>query len=295
MNKKQAYLITAYKDFDAVYELASFLSKEDRVFIHVDKKSREIGGAEMKKLNALKNCKAVSLYSVFWGGYGHIRAFLQLMRMVAEDEEVSYLHFLTGEDFPLMSPKRLHERFTEDGHIYLSYIEDKDFNEAVKKRYYYYNFFQDKNVKNPFLWQLQNLTVNLQKLVGIRRKNLGEFQKIYKGLVYISMPVQAARDILSYVKAHPEYEKAMYRCQIPEEFFFHTLLLNDGFCRGKWKPFIINKELRYMDWERGDGGSPVYLEERDYDALASGGFCFARKFHGKESEGLRKKIIENLW
>lgn len=39
MNKKQAYLITAYKDFDAVYELASFLSKEDRVFIHVDKRA----------------------------------------------------------------------------------------------------------------------------------------------------------------------------------------------------------------------------------------------------------------
>lgn len=295
MQKKQAYLITAYKDFAAVYELASFLSKEDKVFIHVDKKSREIGGEEMRKLNALKNCKAVSLYSVSWGGYDHISAFLELMRMAAEDGEISYLHFLTGEDFPLMSPKRLHEKFAEDEHIYLSYIEDKDFNDAVKKRYYYYNLFQNKNVKNPFLWQLQNLTVNMQKLLGIRRKKLGEFRRIYKGLVYISMPVQAAVDILTYVKEHPEYEKAMYRCQIPEEFFFHTLLLNESFCRGKWKPLIINKELRYMNWERGDGGSPVYLEEGDYEALASGDRCFARKFHGKETEGLKKKIIENLW
>ena len=109
------------------------------------------------------------------------------------------------------------------------------------------------------------------------------------------MPVQAAGDILAYVKEHPEYEKAMYRCQIPEEFFFHTLLLNESFNRGKWKPLIINKELRYMDWERGDGGSPVYLEEGDYEALASGDYCFARKFHGKGTEELKKKIIENLW
>lgn len=295
MEKKQAYLITAYKDFDAVYELASFLSKEDKVFIHVDKKSREIGSPELGKLNALENCRAVSLYSISWGGYGHISAFLELMRLAAEDEEVSYLHFLTGEDFPLKSPQRLHERFAGDEHIYLSYIEDKDFNDAVKKRYYYYNLFQNKNVKNPFLWQLQNFTVSLQRLARIKRKRLGEFQKIYKGLVYISMPAAAAKDILSYVEAHPEYEKAMYRCQIPEEFFFHTLLLNESFCGGKWKPLIIDKELRYMDWERGDGGSPVYLEDEDYESLAAGDFCFARKFHSKGTEGLKKKIIENLW
>lgn len=295
MQKKQGYLITAYKDFAAVYELASFLSREDEVFIHVDKKSREIGREEIDRLNAIPGCHAVSTYSIAWGGYTHIQAFLQLMEIAVSQEDISYIHFLTGEDFPVLSPHRLHEKFAEEEHIYLSFIEEKDFNEAVKKRYYYYNLFQNKNVKNPFLWQLQNLTVKLQKLMGIRRKSLGEFRKVYKGLVYISMPRAAAEDILSYVKSHPEYEKAMYRCQIPEEFFFHTLLLNEDFYDGKWKKRIIDRELRYMNWERGDGGSPVYLEEEDYKEIAAGNFCFARKFHGKESEALKKKIIENLW
>lgn len=295
MQKKQGYLITAYKDFAAVYELASFLSREDEVFIHVDKKSREIGREEIDRLNAIPGCHAVSTYSIVWGGYTHIQAFLQLMEMAVSQEDISYIHFLTGEDFPVLSPRRLHEKFAEEGHIYLSFIEEKDFNEAVKKRYYYYNLFQNKNVKNPVLWQMQNVTVKLQKLMGIRRKSLGEFRKVYKGLVYISMPRAAAEDILGYVKSHPEYEKAMYRCQIPEEFFFHTLLLNEDFYDGKWKKRIIDRELRYMNWERGDGGSPVYLEEEDYKEIAAGNFCFARKFHGKESEALKKKIIENLW
>lgn len=295
MKKKQAYLITAYKDFAAVYELASFLSKEDAVLIHVDKKSREIGKEEIEKLNALPGCRAVSIYSIAWGGYTHIQAFLKLMDMAVSREDISYLHFLTGEDFPLRSPERLHERFADEEHIFLSFIEEKDFNEAVKKRYYYYNLFQNKNVKNPVLWQLQNLTVKLQKILGIRRKAFGEFKKIYKGLVYISMPKDAARDILDYVKAHPEYEKAMFYCQIPEEFFFHTLLLNESFCGGKWKKFITDRELRYMDWERGNGGSPVYLEEEDYESIAAGEFYFARKFHGKESRKLKDEIIENLW
>jgi hypothetical protein len=36
-------------------------------------------------------------------------------------------------------------------------------------------------------------------------------------------------------------------------------------------------------------------KEEDYDELAKGDYCFARKFHGKESAKLKEKIIENLW
>ena len=295
MNKKQAYLITAYKDFAAVYELASFLCEYDKVYIHIDKKSTDIGTDEMNMLNELPGCEAFSAYSIAWGGYTHVQAIMSLMERAIADEEVTYMHFLTGEDFPLRSPEMLQEIFTKEEHIYLSFIPEKDFNDAVKKRYYYYNLFQNKNVKNPFLWQLQNFTVNAQKLLGIRRKSLGEFTTIYKGLVYMSLPKAAAVDILQYVKAHPEYEKDLYRCQIPEEFFFHTLILNERFAGGKWKDRVIDKELRYMNWERGDGGSPVYLEEDDYDELAKGDYCFARKVHGKESAKLKEKIIENLW
>lgn len=295
MDKKQAYLITAYKDFAAVYELASFLCEYDKVYIHVDQKSKEIGPDEIGRLNALPNCEAYSEYSIAWGGYTHVQAILSLMKRAVADEEVVYMHLLTGEDFPLRSPEMLHDIFIKEDRIYLSFIEEKDFNEAVKKRYLYYNLFQNKNVKNPILWQLQNFTVNMQKWCGVCRKSLGEFVTIYKGLVYISMPIGAAADILAYVESHPEYEKDMYHCQIPEEFFFHTLLLNDAFCDGNWKSKIVDKELRYMNWERGDGGSPVYLNDTDYEPMADFDGCFARKFHGRESAGLKQKIKDNLW
>ena len=45
---KQAYLITAYKNFDELYELAEILSKTAYVFIHVDEKSREITDADVE-------------------------------------------------------------------------------------------------------------------------------------------------------------------------------------------------------------------------------------------------------
>ncbi|MCH5279835.1 MAG: hypothetical protein J1E61_00090 [Lachnospiraceae bacterium] len=295
MQRKQGYLITAYKDYDALYELISFLSEEDKVFVHVDKKSTEIGEKEISELNELKNCTAISLYSVAWGSYNHVRAFLALLDMACKDEEISYLHFLTGEDFPVYSPQQIHERFVDEEHLYLNYIEEKDFNEAVQKRYRYYNFFPNKNAKNPVLRQLQNVIAGVQKIFGVNRKSLGEFDTIYKGLVYVSIPSDAGRDILSYVKNHPEYEKALYRCQLPEEFFFHTILLNETFCNGKWKKLIVDKDLRYMNWDRGDGASPVYLAEEDMPALMTGDWYFARKFHGGDSNSLKERIVEKFW
>ncbi len=295
MSKKQAYLLTAYKDFDAVYELASFLCKEDCVYIHVDKKSTQLSEPELEKLNALANCVAYKEYDIAWGGYNHVKALLSLMKRAVENPDVSYIHMLTGEDYLLKSPSKIHEQFIEDEHIYLSYIAECDFNEAVKKRYYYYNFFQDKNVKNKILWLIQDFTVFLQKMIGIKRKGLGEFDEIFKGLVYISMPVMAAMDILTYLTSHPDYEKDLYRCQLPEEFFFHTLLLNDEFCGGKWKSHIVDRELRYMNWERVDLGRPLYLEDSDFKELAKSNCVFARKFHGKESAKLKERIRNELW
>lgn len=108
MQNKVGYLITAYKDFDAVYELASFLSQKDEVFIHVDRKSREIGKEEIDKLNALPRCRAISAYAIAWGGYTHVQAILALMEAAVSEGDIGYLHFLTGEDFPVHSPDRLH-------------------------------------------------------------------------------------------------------------------------------------------------------------------------------------------
>lgn len=64
---KQAYLITAYKNFDELYELAEILSKTAYVFIHVDEKSREITDADVEKLNRLPGCEAIREYRIVWG------------------------------------------------------------------------------------------------------------------------------------------------------------------------------------------------------------------------------------
>lgn len=285
---KQAFLITAYKDFDGLYELAAFLSQAAVVYIHVDTKS-EITSSQIAKLNTLKGCHAIQKYSIAWGGFAHVKAILELLGQAVLNDEVTYIHLLTGEDVPLQTMEELDHKYLDNQSIYMDAIPSKEFTEQVKKRYYYHNWFADKNVKNPWLWQLQNLTVNLQKCLGVKRKGIGEFstEQIWKGLVYISMPKCAADYVVMYCEEHPEFLEDLRDCQIPEEFFFQTLLMNSGFSKQ-----VINKPIRYMNWNKGNGGSPAYLDLSDLDAIRQGEYDFARKFNRKESEPLREALFD---
>ncbi len=295
---KQAYLITAYKDFDTLYELAGMLTQTGLCFIHVDQKSKTITDADIEKLNQLEGCKAIRKYNIVWGGFAHVEAIFELLTMALAREEVSYVHLLTGEDYPLVSVKQLDQRFLgiDKDSIYLSYISPSELPETVIKRFRYYNLFQDMNVKNKVLWLIQDMTVQAQKLVGIKRKGIGEFRwdQIYKGLVYISMPRKAAKYVVSYVATHSEYWEDLKKCQVPEEFFFQTLFMNSK----EFSDKVVNRELRYMDWTKGDGASPCYLESADYEKIMKEKeekqIVFARKFHPTLSKELRERIHQGF-
>lgn len=284
---KQAFLITAYKDFDFLLDLSTQLSKIGYVFIHIDKKSALHTSSNLEKLNAIERCDAVATYKIVWGGFHHVQAMLDLIKKAVNIPQISYIHCITGEDYPVISLEQLKTTYDECNHIFLDYVEPEELNEVVKKRFYYYNFFQDWNVKNPIVWQIQNITVILQKAFGIKRKGIGEFINIFKGLFYISLPKDAAEYVLDYCQNHADFLKDLKLCQIPEEFLFQTLFMNSEFSQR-----VIKKELRFMNWEKGSGGSPAYLNQEDFEAIMQSGCTFARKFHPTYSEQLLKKIKE---
>lgn len=287
MIMKQAFVITAYKNYEGLKSLAEYLSGTCCVYIHVDAKSQMISEEQVKLLNEIPNCLALKKYAIAWGGFNHVLAICELLKLACDNQEVSYIHLLTGEDLPLKTPEELNQKYLKCKDIYMDVCDSEHFTPQVWKRYSYHNFFSDKNVKNPLLWQLQNITVNLQSLLGIKRTHLGEYQTkdVYKGLVYVSMPREAAEYILSYVLKHPEFMRDLRDCQIPEEFFFQTLFMNSPY-----RENIKNKSIRYLNWEKGDGGSPAYLDLDDLKILQNSNYDFARKFHDTVSDELKKAL-----
>lgn len=281
---KQALLITAYKDYKSLRQLVYMFHDAFYVFIHVDKKSKTISETQVEELNNMKHCTAIKKYCICWGAYAHLCAVKDLLYMAAENGDISYVHIITGEDYPVVPVHEIEKRFVKDTHIYMSVMYPKQLNKEVTVRYEYYNWFIDKDVRNPLLWQIQKMTVLFQKLIGIKRNSIGEFTSIYKGLIYTSMPMEVVRYILTYMQKHPEYEKDLRSCQLPEEFFFQTLLMNS-----KYAGQVRETDLRYMDWNKGDGSSPSYLDMSDYENIEAGDYIFARKFHPEISKELKNK------
>lgn len=285
----QAFLITAYKDYEQLYELVTYLAENNKVFIHVDRSSKEILPQHVEQLNGIYNCEAIATRDICWGSFTHVEAIMDLMKLAVKDKDVTYMHLITAQDFPVVSLDEIERRFENSDQIYLDYMGPDHLPETVKVRYQYYNWFVNKNVKNKWLWMIQYITVLMQKLVGVKRKSIGAFTSIYKGLVYVSMPRDAAEYVLDYCQEEPDYLKALKKCQVPEEFFFQTLFMNSYF-----KDRIVKKELRYMNWERGDGSSPVFLDETDYESIRNGDYVFARKFDTTISAKLKEKIMMDI-
>lgn len=288
---KQAFLITAYKNFEALYELSSHLAKAAYVYVHVDNASEEIGPSQMSMLNAIENCQAVKIFQIPWGGFTHVSAICKLIELAIANKDVAYVHMLTGEDMPVVSLEELDQRFMQDTHIYMDVIPSSAFTPQVVKRYRYHNYFQNRNVKNPWLWKLQDITVSIQKMLGVHKTSIGEFteDKLYKGLVYASMPKEVAEYVLTYCAEHTQFLKDLADCQIPEEFFFQTILMNSPY-----KEQISDAKVRYLNWEKGDGGSPAYLDMSDYEAIKAGGYVFARKFGKGVSDELKQMLLNDI-
>lgn len=116
---------------------------------------------------------------------------------------------------------------------------------------------------------------------------MGEFEysQIYKGLVWLSLPTEAAEYVLNYTEKN-NFLDSMYHVTIPEEFYFQTILENS-----KFKNNIAKDNLIYNDWNHKKYGSlPAILDENDYARVVSNDYFFARKIDPKISKKLISRI-----
>jgi hypothetical protein len=61
---------------------------------------------------------------------------------------------------------------------------------------------------------------------------------------------------------------------VPDEHFFHTILLNSPL-----KDTVVNDDLRYLEWRDPDvAGGPAVLRKDDYTKIMGAPELFARKF-----------------
>lgn len=288
---KHAILVTAYKNPQQLNELADFFNEDYSFYIHIDKKSR-IADSDIKILESKPAVKLVSReYSVNWGSVDHLKAILLLSKECANDKDIDYVHLITGQDFPVKSPQQISDYLKENyGTEYLSArpLPIKTWIEGGLNRVIYYNPYEIFNAKS---WQRLFIKafVQMQKIVGYKRKLPSELNSLYGGSTYWTLTLPAVEYYLSFLDKHPNVLETYKYTFCAEEILLHSILMNSPF-----KEKVAKKNLRFMLWENRDGIYPANLDERDFEDIISSDAFFARKFEYPVSGKLRDKLIRYL-
>ena len=120
----QAMLILAHKNVDQVLQLASKLNRRFEVYIHFDTKCPV--SEKEKSFMDDNGIKHISEVDVNWGSWSIGEAAYRLMKLALKNPDISYVHVISGQDWPVKNIDELYEVFENNDRIYMRYIKAED-------------------------------------------------------------------------------------------------------------------------------------------------------------------------
>jgi hypothetical protein len=285
-----AFLITAYKDEVQLCHLITQLLKyNSRVYLHVDKKSRDLQENLERKYSGNKNvCILQDRVKVYWGGFSHLEAILALLKRAHADEDNLRFHLLSGQDLPIRSKKELDDFFrtnVEKEYITCFKLPDTQWANGGLDRVNYFHLNDILDPKNYLFPRINGRFLRLQKFFGIKRKMPSGISSYYGGGTWWSITRKAADEIFDFQKKHPGFLRRFRNTYCPEEIFFQTILSHSSL-----KENIMPEDLRYIDWNVEGGKFPPVLDETYLEKMFSRKKFFARKFDSGISASLRERL-----
>lgn len=230
-------------------------------------------------------------------GYSQVAATLKLLHK-AYEAGMDYYHLISGADFPCQSNKKFDAFFEKNaGRSYMNFDTPEEHDEWIKEKY-------PKRLRYFYPWDLPHREIRAWDLairaVGkiVRHIPLRPMPKgIYAGWQWFSWHRQVVEFVLLQERTNAKFFKRFHWTDCCDEVVFHTLLA----------PYTdkLNIErrnsLRYINWKkkvegRNHIGSPLTLNEDEYDEIVASGAFFCRKIHpdvsGKLIEMLKARMKE---
>jgi hypothetical protein len=274
-------VITAYKDFEALFGLVIWLRRHAcQVFIHLDKKSH-FSAVEVTALRGA-GCHVECKFSVPWGGHNHLLAIVDLLDRAVQCPDLKYVHVLSGQDYPVKTFAELD--LACDGTIYMSMTPANALNNETKNKYSTYNLFFFLETVPSLYRPLNAASSRLQRLLGLARELKTPLGGLYKGVVWASMPAEVCRYVMK-VSRSKRWLAALRLAYIPEEFFLQTAIMNSPYSSR-----VVKNNRRYTDWIFRNGSRPAVLDISDFEKIDSSKAFFTRKIDSEISRDLVDKL-----
>lgn len=266
----QALIITAYKDMTQLIKLIESTCNHFLLYVHIDKKS----DIDIDRIIEYKfpNLYIIRKYDIVWGGFNHLAAIIHLLNKALEDKRVTYIHVISGQDVIVKPFENFDNMFSNSKKIYMTCSEVGKSNPKIQKRLERYVLSANMDSRKKSVKIFNMITFFFQYIFVGKRKGIGEFRDIYKGMIWVSMPVEATKYVIQYVNNNINFLREFKHIVIPEEFFFQTILMNSPF-----KQHVVADNLRYTDWSYRNGSVPAILDETDYRKIKESDSFFARK------------------
>lgn len=284
-NIKIAYLITAYHNFDHLKKLIEALNDSNVFFyLHIDKNS-----LLPTNLNEFDNVQFIKRSKVWWAGWSHQKAILNLM-LEAVKANYDYYALISGSDYPIKNNDYLYSQLKQGG----EFISIKEgFPSEMKKGWvtnFYFDLFYRRKPNKP-IWI--KVLLKLEKKISLYfPKKKFPFKKVFFGPTWWVLSHSSIVYILDFLDSNPKYEKFFKNSYCSEEILIPTIIGNSNISN-------LKGNLTYVDWSVHPG--PAYISERHFEVFKSNYVSneigdnqafFARKFKNDSPELLQQ--IDNL-
>jgi hypothetical protein len=266
-----AYLLLVHQSSTQLERLLRAIDTPGNVLgVHVDAKTPKSGFEEIRAVcEAFSNVSMLSRRRVTWGGWSIVAAELAgIAELLDRSREWDHLVCLSGQDFPLVSQRRLRAIFDADpNRNYLSAVPLAQWPTLKLKRLQY-----------PYI----ELANRVQR-IPIRRPIPRAFE-IFGGDQWFMITRSFAQHCVTDPLARRIARYSRFTL-VPDEMYFSTVIMNSPF-----RDTCAGRSLRKISWHRSTGASPGTITMADVDWLTSGDECFARKF----DQAIDRQVLELL-
>lgn len=284
---KIAYIILAHKNIPQLKWLLQAL-EDDRVnlYLHLDKGAdKSLHEQARTELAGIRNLFFLKAHFTNWGSFGLVDATLEGMRQVKKHGGADYTILLSGQDYPIKSTSELIS-FLEHagGKSFIEYFkfpvphwQDNGGFDRIQK--WYLSLPIKYTAQNKLMRGRLNQMLNI--LFPNRRFPVGLIP--YGGSQWWCLNRECIDHIIQFCKSHWSYVSFFKTIRVPDEIFFHTILLNSPLTTK-----LENRALTYVDWNGPP--YPRILTETDVMKLTGGDYFFARKFDLETNQGIFSTI-----
>lgn len=282
---KIAYICLCHTDPQFVARTARVLRYHgDGFFIHVDRKTNIAPFvAECMGLDHVHFVE--NRIDNYWGGFHAVIATVRTIQLALSYGNYDRFILLQGQDYPLVSPKEIHDFFEANTEV--EFCKAKDISRSKQKKDYMKCcgfWIMDCRPRFPlklfrsFLHRLNLLGIPYRSAIFRSRK---ETWTIYHGWAQFALTGACVQHILRVYEENRAYNSYMKHRFPPDEIYFHTIIHNSPF-KEKVSPYVVvnhsgeatQLNLTYFEYP---AQVMVFTEKEDYHWLKNTGCLFVRK------------------